>query len=83
MNQEIHALSDNNTWEVVELPSGKTPIGCKWVYKIKYLTDGTIERYKARLVAKGFTQQEDLDYHNLISLVVKMVTVRCVITLAA
>ena len=56
MDVEIEALNKNNTWELVTLPIGKKPVGCKWVYTIKYQADGTIERYKARLVAKGFTQ---------------------------
>ncbi|KAL3367917.1 hypothetical protein AABB24_009002 [Solanum stoloniferum] len=56
MDQEIQALSDNNTWEIVDLPLGKVPIGYKWVYKIKYKADGSVGRFKARLVAKGFTQ---------------------------
>lgn len=55
MKQEIDALVINNTWEVVDLPVGKKPIGCKWVYKIKYNADGSIERFKARLVAKCYT----------------------------
>ena len=55
MNSEIQALEDNNTWSMVPLPPGQHPIGCKWVFKIKYHADGTIERYKACLVAKGFT----------------------------
>lgn len=54
MKLEIQALTDNNTWELVNLPTGKSPIGCKWVYKVKYKADGSIERYKARLMAKGF-----------------------------
>lgn len=62
MNSEIRALEDNHTWSMVPLPSGHRPIGCKWVFKIKYHADGTIERYKARLVAKGFTQREGIDY---------------------
>ena len=57
MNKEISALQENQTWEVVSLPANKKPIGCKWVYKVKYKADGTIERYKARLVAKGYTQK--------------------------
>lgn len=52
---EIKALEHNKTWEIVTLPKDKTPIGCKWVYKIKRKSGGSIERYKARLVAKGYT----------------------------
>ncbi|XP_024195983.1 uncharacterized mitochondrial protein AtMg00820-like [Rosa chinensis] len=57
MTSEIQALEANNTWSLTPLPPSKEPIGCKWVYKIKYNSDGTIERYKARLVAKGYTRK--------------------------
>ncbi|GKD28935.1 ribonuclease H-like domain-containing protein, partial [Tanacetum coccineum] len=56
--------------------------GSKWVYKIKYKSDGEVERYKARVVAKGFGQKEGLDYEEIFSLVVKMSTVRCFINMA-
>ncbi|BBG95720.1 transposable element gene [Prunus dulcis] len=65
MTAELEALQHNNTWSLVPLPVGHKPIGCKWVYKIKYKSDGTIERYKARLVAKGYTQIEGIDYQRL------------------
>ncbi|KAJ0913978.1 putative RNA-directed DNA polymerase [Helianthus annuus] len=82
MNSEMEALYRNNTWVVVDLPKGRKPIGCKWVYRIKYKANGEVERYKARLVAKGFNQREGIDFGETFSPVVKMVTVRVVLKLA-
>jgi hypothetical protein len=62
MAEEMTALEKNNTWDIVTLPSGKKPVGCKWVFTIKHKADGSIERYKARLVAKGYTQSYGVDY---------------------
>lgn len=55
MTKEFQALNLNHTWDIVPLPPGKKAIPCKWVYKIKHRSDGTIERYKARLVVRGDT----------------------------
>ncbi|CAN1833819.1 Retrovirus-related Pol polyprotein from transposon TNT 1-94 [Linum perenne] len=83
MAAELKALDINNTWSIVSLPSHKSAIGCKWVYRVKYKADGSIERYKARLVAKGYTQQEGVDYQETFAPVVKMTTVRLFLALAA
>ncbi|TVU67008.1 hypothetical protein FQP86_17600, partial [Cobetia crustatorum] len=60
INDEMESILSNQTWELVNLPPGSRPIGCKWVFRKKYHTDGTIQTFKARLVAKGFRQKEGI-----------------------
>jgi len=83
MKEEIQALEENGTWTTEDLPPGKKAIGCKWIYNIKYNSDGCIERHKARLVIHGNIQVKGVDYNETFSPATKMVTVRTFLASAA
>ena len=82
MKEEFDALTKNHTWDLVTLPPGQSVVGCKWIYKIKTRSDGSIEHYKARLVAKGFTQEYGIDYEETFTLVARISSVRAFLVVA-
>ena len=83
MEEEMHARIENETWDLVDAPKGVKPIRWRWVYKFKYNTDGSINRYHARLVVKGYAQQHDIDYDKMFASVATMTIVRVLLSVVA
>ena len=83
MDEESRSLMVKNTWDLVPLPKGRKLVRCKWVYRTKYASDGSVERLKARLVANGFSQVEVIDSNEIFAHVAKMNSIHLVLSLAA
>jgi hypothetical protein len=73
-------LVNNQTRDLVQLPAGKRALQNKWIYKLKE-EDGGKKRDKARLVVKGFAQKKVMDFDKILSLVVKMTSIRTILSL--
>lgn len=82
MKNENIALSNNNTWTKVPYHPLMNVLGCKWVYKVKLRSYGSVGSYKSRLAAKGYHQLDGIDYTENFSLLVKFTTIRVILTIA-
>lgn len=80
MLEEHAVLLQNSTWDLVARPPGANVVTGKWIFKHKFKADGWLERYKARRVLCGFTQRLGVDFAENFSLVVKLATVRTVLS---
>ncbi|KAJ0509944.1 putative RNA-directed DNA polymerase [Helianthus annuus] len=83
MKNEIQAIEQNETWELVEASKEVKPIGVKWVFKTKLNERGQVEKHKARLVVKGYAQKKGIDYDEVFAPVARWDTIRSLLAIAA
>ena len=62
MIEEYQSIMKNDVWDVVPRLEGKSVVASKWIYKIKHVVDGSIEKQKARFMAHGFLKKEGIEY---------------------
>jgi hypothetical protein len=74
-------LEKNEAWDLVELLTGRNPIGRKWVFKKKLNEKGKVEKYKAQLVEKGYSQVEKIDFGEIFSPIAKITSIRFILFL--
>ena len=82
MKEEMDSSVNNHTWNLVQLPVGKRALQNKWVYRLKEEYGGK-KMYKARLVVKGFAQKKGIDFDEIFSLVVKMTSIKTILSIVA
>ena len=68
----------NDVWDIVPKPENKSVVSSKWIYKIKHVADGSIEKYKARFVGRGFSQKEGIDYEEIFSPVARYTYIKTI-----
>ena len=85
MEEEIKMLQSHDTWKYAHPPRGANIIGTRFVYKIKRLSNGNIDKYKARLVVQGFSQKDGVDFYrdDTYAPVAKLTSARTILSWAA
>jgi hypothetical protein len=83
MVEEMESLQKNETWDLVNFPSGRNHVNRKWVFKKKTIVAGQVKKLKDRLVAKGYSQVEGVDFSEIFSHVAKLTSIRVLMSLVA
>lgn len=83
MMEEYQSIMKNDVWKVVLRQEGKSAVTSRWIYKIKHVADGSVEKYKARFMARGFSEREGIDYDETFAPVARYTSIRGIISLVA
>lgn len=83
MVEEYDSIVKKNAREVVPRPVGKSVVGSRWIYKVKQVVNGSVEKYKARFVASGFSQVHGIYYEDNFTPVVRYSSIRSILALSA
>ena len=83
MVEEYDSIVRNSAWEIVPRLEGKSVVGSRWVYKVKQVADGSVEKYKARFVARGFSQIEGIDYEETFAPVTRYSSIQMILAVLA
>jgi hypothetical protein len=81
MTEEYQSIIKNDVWEIVPRSKSKDVVSSKWLYKIKHVVDGSVEKYKARILAHGFSQKEGIEYEETFSPVARYTSIKTIIAL--
>jgi len=83
MVEEYDSIIQNSVWDVVPRPQDKSVVSSRWLYKVKQVADGSVEKHKARFVSRGFSQAEGIDYDETFVLVARYSFIRSMLALSA
>jgi hypothetical protein len=83
MIEEYQSIIKNDVWEIVPRPKSKDVVSSKWLFNIKHVADGSIEKYKEGFVARGFSQKDDIDYEETFTPMARYTSIETIIALAA
>jgi hypothetical protein len=82
MTEEYRSIMKNEVREILPISKNKDGVSYRWLFKIKHVADGSIEKYKARSIARGFSQKEGIDYEETFAPVARYTSIRTIIALA-
>lgn len=83
MADEVCAIINMDTWELVSRRDDVNIIGSRFVLRNKFKEDGILDKRKARLVAQGFAQRPGIDFSFTFAPVARLSSIRLLSCLAA